>query len=365
MASAVPEEALQQRKGRRMHYAGLDYVRMTDALGPLCRGAVLFDHGTVHGYPRIGRILNLRTGLAEQFSGPVWIEEKVDGYNVRVIRVGDRPLALTRGGFVCPFTTDRLPDLMDTSIFDDDPDLVVCAEVAGPGTPYMEGSPPFIERDVELFVFDLMHWDRAGFLSQDEKRMRVERYGLPTVGMYGRFERSDLEAIRALLVRLDAEGREGVVLKEEGDDGHRAKYVTSASSIEDIRVTAYNIRDLPPEYFTNRILRLALFLEEQGLEESPKLSRDLGAAFLDGLRGAIRQYDREHKVYQTFECRFRERENARRLMDHLEQTTGRQVQVNQRELRQEGDYWVLEFERVYPAMNGLLNHLLTGGLIFD
>lgn len=359
------QQVLEHRKGRRTSYADCDYVRLMDEFRGLPRGTALFDHGTVYGYPRIGRFLNLQTGLSEHFDGPVWAEEKVDGYNVRIFRVGACLLALTRGGFACPFTTDRLPDLLDPAIFDDHPDLVVCAEVAGPETPYMEGGPPFIAEDVELFVFDLMRWDRPGFLPQAQKHRLLERYGLPAVAMYGRYDHRDLSGIQQLLVRLNEEGREGVVFKEEAGDGHRAKYVTSNSSVADIRVTAYNILDLPPEYFTNRILRLALFLEEQGLERSPQLSRALGDAFLGGLVDAIRQYEAEQKVYRTFRCRFREKANAEQLIEHLEGTAGHQVQIKRRELRQEGGYWVLEFDRVYPGMNGLLSHLLSGGLVFD
>ena len=358
-------EVLQRRKGRRVSFADYDFVRLMDEFQGLPRGTALFDHGTVYGYPRIGRFLTLQQGLTGHFDGPVWAEEKVDGYNVRIFRVADRLLALSRGGFVCPFTTDRLPDLIDPAVFEDHPDLVVCAEVAGPETPYMEGSPPFVEEDVELFVFDLMRWDRRGFLPQQQKHRLVEQYGLPTVGMYGLYDHRDLPAIQQLLVRLNEEGREGVVFKEEAGDGHRAKYVTSHSSVADIRVTAYNILDLPPEYFTNRILRLALFLEEQGLGTSHELNHDLGEAFIGGLLDAIRQYNAEQKVYRTFTCRFREKVNAERLIEHLEGTAGHQVQIKRRDLRQEGGFWVLQFDRVYPGMNGMLSHLLSGGLVFD
>ncbi len=45
--------------------------------------------------------------------------------------------------------------------------------------------------------------------------------------------------------------------------------------------------------------------------------------------------------------------------------TGHKVQISQRDLREENGYWVLEFDRSYPALNGLLSHLRHGGLIFD
>ncbi len=360
------EEALDQGKARLAAYDALRFARYTDDFKGIPRGTVVFDDGpTVFGYPHIGRVLALGQGLVEQFAAPVWMEEKIDGYNVRAFRVGDRVLALTRGGFVCPFTTDRLPELMDIGVFGAEPDLVVCAEVAGPENPYLEASPPWIEEDVALFVFDLMRQGRPGFIPHARRAALVQRHALPSVQVFGRYRLDELEAIREVLVRANDEGREGVVFKEDSQRDRRAKYVTSNSNITDIQVTALNILELPAEYFTNRILRLVLFLEEQGLERSRELDERLGAAFLEGLLGAVAQYREEKKVFRTYRCRFRDRDNAQRLMTQLQQITARQVNVSRRSLKRQGSHWVLEFDRVYPSMCGVLGHLLGGGLVFD
>ncbi len=359
------QEAVRKRKARRVRFDGLRYRRYVDRVHDVPRGTAVLDEAVVYGYPRIGRILALQPGIEEQFEAPFWAEEKVDGYNVRIFRYQGRPLAVTRGGFVCPFTTDRLPDLIDVGLFEHEPDLVICAEIAGPDNPYLDSGPPFVKEDVELFVFDMMRLDRPGFLSQEDKRCRLERYGLPSVEMFGRFTPEEVPRLREVLLRLNEEWREGVVLKEDSARDRRAKYVTSNSNIQDIRATAYNIMDLPPEYFTNRILRLVLFLEEQGMKRTPETQRQLGAAFLEGLRDAVDLFRREHKVYHTHRCRFRRRENAERLMSHLHGVKSHEVQVQQRNLYRKGGYWVLEFDRVYPGMNGLLGHLLAGGVAFD
>ncbi|MGA7800826.1 MAG: RNA ligase [Gammaproteobacteria bacterium] len=364
MALAL-EQALQARKARRAVFDGLDYLLFSDDYRDVPRGTAVFDGEVVYGYPRIGRILALNPALAEQFAGPFWIEEKVDGYNVRIARLRDRMVALTRGGFICPFTTDRLPDLLDLAVFEREPDLVVCGEVAGPDNPYMESSAPFVPEDVQLFVFDFMRRNQAAFVPQAEKHALIERFGLPSVQAFGRFGPTDVDAIRTILRELNGQMREGVVFKEDGPAGRRAKYVTSNSSISDIRTTAYSILELPPEYFISRILRLALFLDEQGLERSSALDERLGAAFLDGLVDGLRQFHAEQKVYHTFRCRFRERRNAQHMVTHLKRAATKHVHLSQRALRREGDYWVLEFDRVYPTLNGLLQQLLSGGLLFD
>ncbi len=364
MLKSEIKTALDKGKATQTVYDDLNFVRITDSSGGLRRGTAVFDAGTVYGYPRIGRVLALEAGLAEQFAEPFWMEEKIDGYNVRIVRVHDQLIALTRGGFICPFTTDRIPDLIDTSIFDKNPNLIVCAEVAGPDNPYLEGGPSFIPHDVRLFVFDLMHWNQPGFLPHANKIQLQERYGLPTVRIFGRFDISAIPQIHEILIRLNDEEREGVVFKEDSERNHRAKYVTSNSNLSDIRALAARIRDLPPEYFTDRILRLVLFLHEQKLVRTEELDRQLGAAFIDGLQDSIAQFLSEHKVYHTFRCRFRSRENAMKLIAHMNQTAGH-VKIHRRNLYQEQGYWLLEFDRMYPALNGLLSHLLSGGLMID
>ena len=41
------------------------------------------------------------------------------------------------------------------------------------------------------------------------------------------------------------------------------------------------------------------------------------------------------------------------------------IQVNQLSLRQKGEFWLLEFEKVFLNMTGLLGHILRGGSLID
>jgi putative ATP-dependent DNA ligase len=357
-------KAMEAGKAVAADHGGLRYTQFIHDFENVPRGTTIFDEGIVYGYPSIGRLLALETGLARQFAAPFWMEEKIDGFNVRICRVHGRPVALTRGGYVCPFTTDRIADLLDTSIFDREPGLVLCAEVAGPENPYSESFPPFIERDVRLFVFDLLRRNSQHFLNGDEKQELIRRFSLPAVDIFGRFEARDLPRIRTILRRLDEEGREGAVFKEDSARRRRTKYVTVSACLSDIRTSIYTLLDLSPEYFTNRILRLALAAGELGAERPAELRRELGAAFLDGLLDAIRQQHREGRISHLFRCRFRNPENARELIRYLKRAAGH-VQVVQRELRREGEWWLLEFERIYPSLNGVLSDWLTGKTVFD
>ena len=357
-------EALRRKKARQRHYRGIDYHHFLDDWHHIPRGTAVFGDTVVYGYPHIGRVLALEAGLKAHFQAPFWAEEKINGFNVRIVRIGDHILALTRGGFVCPFTTDRLPDLMPLTPFDRHPELVVCAEVAGPDNPYLESSPPFIDRDVRLFVFDLMETNRAAFLPYRDKQALIERFRLPAVPCYGYFRVDEVERIRRLMLELHRDWREGLVFKEDSPRDHRAKYVTGNSNIDDLRAAADNLLELPPEYFTNRLLRLILFIEENGLGLTVDLERLLGGVLLGGLHQAVTKYQQEHRVYTTFRCRFRERENAELLLDHLKRAS-RHVQIRPRTLAREDGRWLLEFDRIYPALTGMLGDLLAGRMIYD
>ncbi len=357
-------EAIRQRKARSETFLGFEYLRFSDDYKEIPRGTAIFQETVIWGYPHIGRIFMLEKGLREQFTGPFWVEEKIDGYNVRIFTTGDRVIALSRGGYICPFTTDRIPDFVNLEFFEDNPNLILCVEVAGPENPYIEESPPFVTEDVRFFVFDIMRKNERGFLEHREKISLLERYALPGVEIFGRFTHADLDQLRELLLRLDRERREGVVLKEDSPENRRAKYITSYANLNDIRITARNMLQLPPEYYTNRIMRIVLFMEEEGVERTEHLYRELGRAFIEGLFSAIEQFKREHKVYRTYTCRFRSRENALALMELLHRTS-RHIQVIERSLKREGEYWILTFDKVFLNMTGLLGHLLSGGLVFD
>lgn len=362
--SELLKDALKKNKLKVESFKGVEYLRYTDDFKDVPRGTAIFKDTVIWGYPHIGRIFQISTGIREQFSSPFWVEEKVDGYNVRIFLYDGQVYALTRGGYVCAFTTDRVMDFIDVRFFEDNPDLVLCAEVAGPENPYVEESPPYIKEDIKLFVFDIMKKGERTFLPYREKLKLIEKYGLPSVERLGRFTPDDIEGLKSILKRFDQEGREGVVLKEDSERDKRVKYITRYANLKDIQITALNMLGLPADYYTNRLLRLALFVEEEGIEKDEELYRDLGKAFLEGLFQACRMIREEGKVYRVFRVRFRRRENALIFLEQIKHASVH-IQVNQRSLEKVGDMWVLEFEKVFLNMTGFLGHILSGGYIID
>lgn len=360
----ILHEALGRHKARWEKYGDIRYLRMTDDFRGYAKGTVMFAGRLVPGYPRIGRIYRLEQGLRQQFSCPFWVEEKIDGYNVRVFQHENSILALTRGGFVCPFSTDRITELVNPEIMLRESDLVLCAEVAGPDNPYAIGSPPFVDKDVQAYVIDLMRIGVPGFLSQQDKNELTARYDLPLPRQYGRFTKERWLEIREIMRELDEEGREGVVLKADVLNGHRTKYVTRNSGIYDIAVRASDVVELPGDFFTGRILRMALFMDEAGLERDNEMHRRLGEALLDGIFESLEGFKRKGGVFHTFRCRFRQRSNAEAFMHHLRGILGH-THLWQRRLEREGDYWLLEFDKEVPKLTGLMHQLFRGDAFID
>ena len=359
------DEAIELGRAQALQYAALAYYRLLEPIAGYPRGSVVLPDGSVlPGYPSIGRIQSLEAGLPRQFHRPFWAEEKIDGFNVRILRWAGTIYAFSRGGYVCAFSTDRAPDFIEPAVFDAEPDLVLCAEIAGPDTPYLEGSTPRVERDVALFVFDLMRLGVPGFLNQTDKFALFERHGLPPAPIHGHFEPRDIDALGKLILRLDAEGAEGLVLKT--DDGReRAKYVTGGSCIADIRACAAQLLDLPPQYFTNRLTRLAIFLAEHPEMDRKATGHALGEALLAGLGEAVDKSRAQGRVGHVYRCRFREQASARRFIEHMRTTGGRHVRIGTEMPRREGDYWLLEFERVFDHMTGTLSSALAGDHQYD
>jgi putative ATP-dependent DNA ligase len=325
----------------------------------------VFDDLVVYGYPSIGRVLSLHAGLSSQFQAAFWMEEKVDGFNVRIFKLNNRILALTRGGFICPFTTDRILDFIDADVFEHQPGLVLCGEVAGPDNPYMDGDMPYIKRDVQFFVFDIGAFNDTRFADYGKKAALIDQYRLPSVARFGRFELKDLAQIREILLRLNEDCREGVIFKEDSTRDHRAKYTTANINIADILSGATTTFDLPPEYFINRLARLVLFMDDHGVANSQVLQQQLGNAFMTGLLEAVQQVHEHHKVFRTFRCRFHARENAVKLLARLNEIGGH-MQITMHELRKDDSgYWLLEFDKVFAKTSGTLSSSLKGSLLFD
>lgn len=363
--AATAEEAVGRRVARRMEFEGLSYVRFSGR-GGFARGSVFLEGRVVPPYPSVGRIFALREGVRRNLAGPFAVEEKIDGYNVRIARVAGRLVAVVRSGYVCPFTTDRLPDLAPLEpLFDEDPDLVLCAEVAGPENPYIHGQVPHVSEDVQLFAFDLMRLDRAGVLPPAQARERLERHGLPRVPQLGILGPDDPEGLRRVALELDAQGSEGMVLKPLDGDADPVKYVTPSVNLADVVDDASLLAELPSEFFSSRIVRLAIGLDELDLRERlPETEARLGRALLEEFEGTLRDFRKSGVVSQVFRVRVRRPERLDALLEHVKSISKR---VNVHELSREfdGTHHRMAFRKIFQRSTSWLHSVLDGAAVFD
>ncbi|EEB73724.1 RNA ligase [Thermococcus sp. AM4] len=366
----LPEERLEilEGKGGLMEdeFEGIRYLRFRDSARGFRRGTVVFEDGTVvAGFPHIKRIVQLENGIRRVFKGrPFYVEEKVDGYNVRVVKVRGRILALTRGGFVCPFTTERILDFVNEEFFRDYPNLILVGEMAGPESPYLVEGPPYVKEDIKFFLFDVQEKGTGRSVPVEERLKLAEEYGIDHVEVFGLYDRSRMDELYDLIERLSGEGREGIVMKTP-DMRRIAKYVTPYANINDIRIGSHIFFDLPHGYFMQRIKRLAFYLAEKRIrgEEFDEYAKALGRALLQPFVESIHEVAGGGEVEETFRVRVKNVSTAHRMVTHFERLG---VKIHIEDIEDLGNgYWRITFKRVYPDATREIRELWNGLAFVD
>ncbi|QLD84528.1 RNA ligase [Natronomonas halophila] len=285
------------------YFRGTRYRYLPKYRGPLDRGAVLFgaDEHPVCGYPKIPRALMLDPGVPEQFDGPFVVEEKLNGYNVRVAHLGGKVVAFTRSGIACPFSTHLVKRRLDLdSLFEARPNLAVCGEVIGPENPYTAYDYPDVE-SAAFRAFDLRDRRTSDPVPVDRRRELLDAHGLPQTRSFGTFAPDETDAIASIVDELDAQGREGIVMKSV-DGRTQLKYTTGASTESDLT----HAFSLPFEYGRSfvfqRLLREAFRAVEHDADTTER-AHAVGEAILDPLVETIENVDDGQAVGQKHTVR--------------------------------------------------------------
>jgi putative ATP-dependent DNA ligase len=341
-------------------YRGRAYHYLPDERHGVERGTVVVDDTVVRGFPSIPRVLVLEPGIPEFFDGPVTIEEKLNGYNVRIARLDDDILAFTRSGYVCPFTTTLAGEYPLDTFFDDYPETVVCGELVGPENPYTTHEYEEVET-AGLRVFDLRHRATGDPVPVAQRRDLCEAYDLPAVPGFGTHDPEDAPAaVREVIADLDGRGREGVVMKSQ--DGQRAlKYTTSAIHRADLSHAFDKPFDYGRQFLFARVIREAFQAVEVDDDdrEARQRARDLGEAILLPAIESIRDVQAgetigdEHTIRAdptTVEAQLNRFRSVGLHLDILEDTY-------------EGTERVVRFRKVADTSQDKIDHFLSGGTI--
>jgi putative ATP-dependent DNA ligase len=349
-------------------YQGLTYERHKKDREEL-RGTISFrdpQNGgglrKVPGFPHIKRVYRLEEGIKRLFGNSrFWAEEKIDGYNVRIFQHGQKLYAATRGGFICPFTTEWARIWAESfdleAFFRDFPGWVICAEVVG-DNPYNWQRDPELSDGAHFCVFDIFD-DQGNFILPEDRHALVQGYNLPAAPVLGQYSRADMNRIYSLLRDLNARQREGVVLKS-ATDNRALKFVTPASDLKDIADSLRIGFDLSSGFFFNRYLRASLFVKELGLDED-EYARRIGRAFLEGTP-PLEGIEWAGETYVIFVC-------SRQTWEELYESLKTRVLIKCDEIREaklkNRPMLKIVFRRVYQKSTHRYKRILKGHLHQD
>lgn len=338
----------------------LSYFRLAQEFKRYYRGTVFYEKGLIPGYPRIPRILALEDGIKRYFKGKFYVEEKMDGYNVRVCLINNKPLAFTRGGFICPFTTDRIEDLIDLDFFNKYPQHIICGEVVGPGNPYNIESTSYLEEDVALFVFDIFD-DKGRRFPPRERYDIIREFNFKEVKRWGPFSADNIKEIKNIVLELDASRREGIVIKSL-DGGVNIKYVTLSSCLRDLEATTHLITELPSGFYIQRILRAIFFSHEFGIPlEENYLLESAKALYLKPLE-TLTDIAKGDSIKEVFTVKVKKRTTIEKLVRHLRRAG---IKTELLDVEEREGYFKLRFAKLYTKGTKDLRHRLMGKSFYD
>lgn len=289
ITGALKRKTLQYVKGKR------ELFRFDKPVSSVEGGTSVFLEPleVVRGFPKISRTLMLYPALIKHFSScnKVAVEEKMNGYNVRVALIMDEIVAITRGGFICPYTTEKANDLISRDFFRDHPDLVLCGEMVGPDSPYVPKTFYNIV-SLDFFVFDVREKNTGNPMPVNERRRLMDEYGIKSVRLFGEFDVDEVHtAITGIIKSFGDTLREGVIIKDPEMKIPSVKYTSSLSNCQDLRYAFEFYNDFGRDFFFGRVCREAFQSVEwdEDEESARKRCQKLGESILLPMISTIRK----------------------------------------------------------------------------
>ncbi|MBC7085082.1 MAG: RNA ligase [Methanomethylovorans sp.] len=265
----------------------------------------------IFGFPKIKRAMLLGPAIRSNFGtiSKVAVEEKMNGYNVRVILLEGKLVALTRSGHVCPYSSEKANNLLDTSFFIDNPQLVVYGEMVGPDNPYVPRKIYGID-SLDFFVFDMRHKDTGLPLPVYERRELCEKYGFKQVRLFGEFHIQEAADMVTNIIRdIGRKGHEGVVIKDPEMVLQPIKYTASQSNCSDLQHAMKVYNESGRDFIFSRIVREGFQSVEweESEEEFRKRCLQLGESILRPMKESIIKVRDGERVTEEFTLRVKDR----------------------------------------------------------
>ena len=300
-------------------------LRFDKEISHIEHGTVLYEKGNsfeiIMGFPKIRRAMVLYPTLKKHFNGlsKLAVEEKMNGYNVRVTQVNGEILAITRSGYICPYTTERANVKLNLKFFDDFPELVLYGEMVGPDNPYVPKTIYDIE-SVEFYIFDIREKNTGNPLPTAKRREMMEKYGFLQVRSFGEIPlETASEEIADIIRELGKTENEGVVIKDPEMTLSPLKYTTSQSNCSDLRHAFKFYNEAGRDYMLSRIVREGFQTVEwdENEAEFKKRCTQLGESILGPLKESIRNVKDGERLYEEVRIRVRDPKTATEFENYL------------------------------------------------
>ncbi|MEL7671012.1 RNA ligase [Methanobacterium sp.] len=267
-------------------FHGFPTMQFKKDVGVMETGTVIYFRNkieVIRGFPKIRRTLMLSPTIKNHFKDNIALEEKMNGYNVRIASIGDEIIAITRRGYVCPYTTKKALEIMNLKdFFNDNPDLVLCGEMLGTENPYVAHYYEEIG-DIGFRVFDIRKKASNEPIPIKEKAELLEKYNLPVVRLIGIYEVNEAPSIiKKVIKEIGSAGREGIVIKDPSMEITPLKYTSSEAHADELRYAFTYPFDFGRDFFFSRVIRegFQAFEMKENKEELEKRAHRLGEAIL-------------------------------------------------------------------------------------
>ena len=373
----VIKKAIERRVISLCRYRDMRYIIFKKKVRHVERGTVLFlneDMDVVMGYPKIRRALVLDPTVKKYFIDKVVVEEKLNGYNVRVVNIDGEVVGITRGGRICPFTTKKLLKLLNIDILKDHPEIILCGEMIGLNNPYVSHYYPEVDRKIYengdvvvkenlgFYVFDVKDREKNTPLSVEERNRLLEEYNVPYVKPLGIFNKDDVEGIKGIVLKLNSEGREGIVLKDPKMMVDPIKYTTHSTHCQDLSVAFRYTFDLGIHFMFSRLIREGYQSYEfnEGEEELERRAISIGKSIVYPMVESIRKVSRGELVTEDFELFFESEEDIEEFLKYLREVHISYV-VKEKEVLEDNIYRIV-IGKVYPSTKDKIKSYLEGSL---
>jgi putative ATP-dependent DNA ligase len=323
------------------------------------RGCIDIDGLHIHSYPSIKRVINLEKGVKKSFKKPFYVQEKVDGYNVRVVMANNEIYAFSRSGHIEAFATEKLRENEAIKKIAKD-GFIICGEMIG-NTPY---TTSYQKHDYDFFVFDIIKDGK--FLEVEELYKLANHYGFKTVPLYGIFDPRDensIASLKGLIKKLNEEKKEGIVMKNSET---RIKYVFGYNELFHFANAFMAPFDYNIGYIQQRISRAALFFDEFNI----KVPENEEFNPIKNLIESIKMFKDKGYVSKIFRIKVKAITTWIDIKKRLEES--KEIKIKELDIKQikengknENAYYEITFEKIFNRTTKKLRPFITGKAFED